>query len=150
MKRTTTKYLPSVLLSMGGGGVIQEITWPFIQCQLWCSCYISCCSKETSLHGRPQQVLYCLIHCKEETNHPSLAQTLQKLERIFYFYRSKHLDLSQCMVSEVIGDGDSSTVPYIVKVSKKVEYGNHAIKCYHGRLEQLAKNYLIPRTWWPN
>ena len=49
--------------------------------------------------------------------------------------------------TEVIGNGDSSvlhtvqtTVPYGRDV-KKVECANHAVKCYRGRLEQLAKDY---------
>ena len=48
--------------------------------------------------------------------------------------------------TKVIGDGDSSvlhtvqtTVPYGRDV-KKVECANHAVKCYRGRLEQLAKD----------
>jgi len=50
--------------------------------------------------------------------------------------------------TEIIEDGDSSVLHTIqTKVEsygrdvEKVEYANHAIKCFHGQLEQLAKDF---------
>ena len=49
--------------------------------------------------------------------------------------------------TKVIGDGDSSVL-YTIKTTiqsysrdaVKIECGNHAVRCYHSRLEQLVKD----------
>ena len=50
--------------------------------------------------------------------------------------------------TQVIGDGDSSVL-YTIQTTVqtygrdlvKIEFANHAVKCYHSRLEQLVKDF---------
>ena len=79
---------------------------------------------------------------------------LKKLVTIFLLYGNGHScqwfqycgrNARFVRYLRVIGDGDSSVIQPHVPIwgcmVKKIEYANHAIKCYRNRLEKIVQDF---------